>query len=218
MTPAAVRLCGVTALLLAAWAVASRTDVPGLAERAHDRLVSYFAADAAARSPVSDDAPVAMRQFRAPRRPTTTAAPVHIEIPSIGVSSALDRLDLAADGAIEPPPEWQVAGWFRRGPKPGQRGPAVVLGHVDSTTGPAIFARLHELGAGDEIIVRRKDGSTARFAVQRSARYPKARFPTGEVYLPTPEPTLRLVTCGGSFDRSAGSYRENLVVFADLIE
>ena len=202
-------------LLLALGGCAPVTDV---ADRAHGSLVRYFDDYARDRSPVADEVPDSVRDFRSQTKPSSTPRPTRIEIPSIEVASDLDLLDLADDGAIEPPPQWETAGWYRRGARPGQRGPAVILGHVDSTTGPAVFFRLDELDKGDEIHVVREDGSTARFTVRRSERYRKARFPTGEVYSPTPHPTLRLVTCTGEFDQEAGSYRDNLVVFADLIQ
>lgn len=208
----------VAATLLAALALSGCADATELPGRAYSALVDHFDDYAAERSPVAEQVPADVRRFRSTRAHARTAAPARIEIPSIGVSSRLDRLDRMADGAIAAPPDWQTAGWYRRGAKPGQPGPAVILGHVDSTTGPAVFYRLRRLAVGDEIRIVREDGSTVRFAVQRSAHYPKARFPTSDVYLPTPEPTLRLITCGGPFDRDAGSYRENLVVFADLIQ
>jgi len=89
-----------------------------------------------------------------------------------------------------------------------------VVGHVDSYTGPAVFFRLRELRKGDRIDVRRKDGSLVQFRVEWSASYAKEKFPTGLVYQATDTSTLRLVTCGGTFDRKSKSYRDNLVVFA----
>lgn len=143
---------------------------------------------------------------------------MRIEIPRIDVVSDLDRVALGDDGAIAAPQQWQTAAWYRGGVRPGQRGPAVILGHVDSKAGPAVFFRLGELVEGDEIRVVREDGSVARFAVASSGTYDKARFPTNDVYLATPEPALRLITCAGEFDRDVGHYADNLVVFADLIE
>lgn len=214
-------VCGRTARLVAALLLLTLggcAQVTEIGDRAHSSLVRYFDDYARDRSPVADDVPDTVREFRSRTKPSSTPRPARIEIPSIEVASDLDLLDLADDGAIEPPPRWETPGWYRGGARPGQRGPAVILGHVDSTTGPAVFFRLDELAKGDEIHVVREDGSTARFAVRRSERYRKARFPTGEVYSPTPHPTLRLVTCTGEFDEKAGSYRDNLVVFADLIQ
>jgi sortase (surface protein transpeptidase) len=112
------------------------------------------------------------------------------------------------------PSRWEVAGWYAPGPRPGDPGSAVILGHVDSKRGPAVFYRLRELRPGDEIVVTRADRSTVRFVVQRTEQYDKLRFPTDEVYYPTLTSTLRLVTCGGQFDATTGHYRSNIIVFA----
>ena len=142
--------------------------------------------------------------------------PVRVEIPGIGVASSLDRLGRAPDGTVEVPREWEVAGWYAPGPRPGDPGSAVILGHVDSKGGPAVFYRLRQLRRGDQIKIGRADGSAVRFVVQRTEQYPKDRFPTDEVYYPTLTPALRLVTCGGEFDATIGRYRSNLIVFATM--
>jgi sortase (surface protein transpeptidase) len=141
---------------------------------------------------------------------------VGVEIPRIGVVSSLDRLGRASDGTVQEPARWAVAGWYAPGTRPGDPGSAVILGHVDSKRGPAVFFRLHHLSRGDTVTITRADGSSVRFAVQRIEQYPKDRFPTDEVYYPTLTPTLRLVTCGGEFDATAGHYRSNLIVFATM--
>jgi len=92
----------------------------------------------------------------------------------------------------------------------------VILGHVDSKRGPAVFFRLRELRPGDRIDVQRADGSWVRFVVQRIAKYDKRRFPTDAVYYPTLTPMLQLVTCGGQFDATTGHYRSNIIVFATM--
>jgi sortase (surface protein transpeptidase) len=158
----------------------------------------------------------AARGFRSVRNYQGTPIPVRIEIPSIGVASALDHLGRAPDGTIQEPRRWQVAGWYAPGPRPGDPGSAVVLGHVDSKSGPAVFFRLRQLRRGHQVQVTRADGSVVWFVVQRTEQYPKRRFPTDEVYYPTLTPALRLVTCGGSFDATAGHYRSNIIVFAAL--
>lgn len=159
----------------------------------------------------------AARGFRSARGYRATPVPVRIDIPKIGVSSSLIRLGRAPDGTVEVPEPWEVAGWYALGPRPGEPGSAVILGHVDSKEdGPAVFFRLRELARGDQIRVRRADGSTVRFVVQRTEQYDKQRFPTDDVYYPTLTPGLRLVTCGGEFDATAGSYRSNIIVFAAI--
>jgi hypothetical protein len=144
------------------------------------------------------------------------SAPVRLEIPAIGVSSLLIRLGLNHDGTMEVPGDFQVAGWFTGGPQPGQLGPAVIAGHVDSRTGPAVFYRLRDLRAGNAVLVERADRTRLRFVVERAQSFPKAGFPTAAVFGPVPSAALRLVTCTGDFDRARGSYRDNLVVFARL--
>ncbi|HEX2375413.1 MAG TPA: class F sortase [Actinomycetota bacterium] len=147
----------------------------------------------------------------AARRPSP---PVLVEIPSIGVSSRLLRLGLRADGTMEVPRDYALAGWFTGGAVPGQAGPAVIAGHVDSRSGPAVFYRLGELRRGDRVRVLRADGHWLAFEVAATARYAKAEFPTGAVFGPVPGPVLRLITCGGAFDRSSGHYLDNVVVTA----
>jgi hypothetical protein len=158
----------------------------------------------------------AARGFRSARGYTATPVPVRIDIPTIGVSSSLDRLGRAPDGTVEVPDRFDVAGWYAPGTRPGDPGSAVILGHVDSKTGPAVFYRLRELRRGDEIRVRRADGSTLRFVAERTEQYPKKKFPTDDVYYPTLVPGLRLVTCGGAFDAGWGHYLSNIIVFAAM--
>ncbi len=125
-------------------------------------------------------------------------------------------MGLTANGQLQVPTNFARVGWWSGGPKPGEVGPAVLEGHVDSTKGAAVFYALRLLKHGDEIQVVRKDRSALVFVVDRLASYPKSNFPTLEVYGPTDTPTLRLITCTGSFDRSRHSYRDNLVVYANL--
>jgi sortase (surface protein transpeptidase) len=142
-------------------------------------------------------------------------APTHIRIPAIGVSASVVRLGLERDGTLQVP-DFGVTGWYTGGPAPGETGPAVIAGHIDSRRGPAVFHRLRELRPGDEVAVERADGSTVRFAVHGAAQYPKRTFPTEAVFGPSPDPLLRLITCGGTFDRSRESYVDNIVVTARL--
>ncbi|MGH9210510.1 MAG: class F sortase [Acidimicrobiales bacterium] len=167
-----------------------------------------------------DSIPVVERPSRPEGAPAGVApspsAPVQVEIPAIGVSSGLETLALDPDGAIGAPTDFHVAGWFADGPQPGQPGPAVLAGHIDSRDGPAVFYRLAELVIGDEIVVRREDGSEVRFRVTGIQTYPKDEFPTDAVYGPVPGPELRLITCDGPFDRASHQYLDNLVVYATL--
>lgn len=159
--------------------------------------------------------PDAVSSFTSTREYRTPAEPVAIAIPAIAVKTDLQELRRAADGTIEVP-EWNRAGWWAEGPKPGQRGPAVILGHVDSTSGPDVFFRLDELRPGDGVTVITADGNEVHFVIQRLERHPKDSFPSEAVYAPSLQPGLRLVTCGGSYDRSTGHYRDNVVAFAEL--
>jgi sortase (surface protein transpeptidase) len=150
----------------------------------------------------------------APRPARRAASPVRVVIPAIGVRAPVVRLGLNPDHTLEVPTNFGDTGWWTGGARPGEPGPAIIAGHVDSHTGPAVFYRIRELRAGDAVIVERRDGSRARFVVQGSEQYPKARFPTARVYGRTAGPTLRLITCAGTFDRSSGHYLDNTVVYA----
>ena len=142
--------------------------------------------------------------------------PTHVSIPAVGVESGLEKLGIGADGRIQPPADWQSAGWYSNGVVPGDVGPAVIAGHVDSPTGPAVFLNLTKVTAGDNVIVTMADGASYTYRVDRALRAPKAEFPTSQVYAPTPTPQLRVITCTGTWDRSIRHYTDNLVVFATL--
>ncbi len=150
--------------------------------------------------------------------PVTLQAPepARIDIPAVGIASDLVPLGFNADGSMQVPKHFAQAGWFADGPKPGETGPAVIAGHVDSTRGPAVFYRLKDLQAGNDVVVTRVDGTTATFRVTRVETYEKQAFPTAAVFGPTPAAELRLVTCGGDFDWSKHSYKSNVVVYATL--
>jgi sortase (surface protein transpeptidase) len=169
-------------------------------------------------SPASSAGGDGVESFRSARSYEVETRPVRIRIPAIEVSSRLERLGLNADGTIEIPTAWDVAGWFAQGAKPGQPGPAVILGHVDSRAGPAVFYRVRELRSGDEIFVDQRGGDTVEFVVKKLEQTDKNRFPTEDVYFPTLKPMLSLVTCGGTFDTSSGHYRDNIIVFASRVE
>ncbi len=145
-----------------------------------------------------------------------TAQPVLLTIPAIGVRTKLVDLGLNANGTLQVPASTAVAGWYSGSPAPGAVGAAVIAGHVDSRAGLGVFFWLRTLRPGDRVYVSRSDGTMAVFTVTRVQLYAKDQFPTAAVYGPVPDAELRLITCGGTFDRSLGSYLSNVVVFARL--
>ena len=157
-------------------------------------------------------APIVAARQPAPPRPV--AAPVSLTIPQIGVSTRLITLGLTAQGTVQVPSTTTVAGWYEHGPRPGATGPAVILGHIDSYKGPGVFFRLAELRPGDTVEVHRSDGSVVSFRVTAVQSYPKDDFPTQSVYGATPDPELRLITCGGAFDSATGHYLSNIIAYA----
>jgi hypothetical protein len=159
-----------------------------------------------------------------PSRPTVSPAadprplrPTHLRIPSIDVSATVTTLGIHPDHTVEVPGDPDQVGWYRLGSLPGQPGSAVILGHVDSVHGPAVFYRLRSLVPGDQVVVRGSDGSTNRFEVTSITTYANADFPAQEVYRTTGPPGLALVTCGGRYDAAHGGYQANVVAFASLV-
>ena len=203
------------AALLAIGLGATAATATGLVSTRHDRYVLAAAASAPPRVPVPRGSWAASPPPQTPARPVP--APVSLTIPAIGVHARLIRLKLTRSGALQAPRSTTVAGWYTGSPPPGATGSSVIGGHVDSHTGPGIFFRLHLLHQGDRIYVRQADGRLAVFRVTSVHRYPKAHFPTSQVYGPVPTPQLRLITCGGIFDPARGSYLSNIVVYATLI-
>jgi LPXTG-site transpeptidase (sortase) family protein len=177
--------------------------------------------DGAGRSGPPEPPPSAARPLPsvpAHAAPLRSSTPVRLEIPKIGLSTALMPLGLNPDHSLEVPPlsRAQEAGWYRFGPTPGAKGAAVIAGHVDTTRGPAVFFRLGKLRPGDVVRVEREDGRTATFRVDSVEAVPKSAFPTRKVYGSVGYPGLRLITCGGSFDREAGHYTNNIIVYGHL--
>ena len=147
----------------------------------------------------------------------TAPEPARLRIPAIGVDTSIERLGLNGDGTIEVPADPAEAGWYTNGPAPGEQGPAVILGHLDSATGPAVFYRLSSLRQGSEVLVSRADGSTATFRVTRVTSFPVNDFPSDQVYGATTDPELRLITCGGAYSLLQRRYLANVVAFATLV-
>lgn len=143
-------------------------------------------------------------------------APVRIAIPAIGVDDEVVAVGLLDDGAMAVP-DFGLAGWYDLGPKPGDLGPAVIAAHVDSRDGPDVFYGLHELQPGDAIHVHDARGRTETFTVTDREQAPKDALPADRIWhdAPPDAPTLRLITCGGTFDHAQRSYQDNIIVYAD---
>lgn len=177
---------------------------------------------AAASAPPTESGPsvsVSPRPVGPKPIPQRTARVVGLESPSIGLkANRLEELRLLPDGSLAAPKDPAIAGWYGEGPMPGELGPAILAGHVDSKTGPAVFARLGQLKPGDRVTVDVSEAGDSRrkvrFIVDRIVHASKKNFPTDEVYQATPDAQLRLITCSGPYDRVAGSYEDNTVVFA----
>jgi LPXTG-site transpeptidase (sortase) family protein len=146
------------------------------------------------------------------------SVPLRLRIPAIGVNAPITEVGLNADDTVQVPPldDHNLAGWYKYGPTPGQKGPSVLLGHVDSVTGASVFFDLKDLRKGDKVYVELKDGKTATFVVDGLQRVEKTAFPTEDVYGKLSYAGLRLITCGGAFDPTTGHYLENIIVYAHL--
>lgn len=235
--PGRIRLLGAAALLLAgAMSVAAgvhgaeppRAAGPGGAAGSRDitRVEAPplhpldgvgLAGRGPAVGPAADDVPMPRPapDWGPPIDDGQVADPVGIRIPAIGVDAQVVALGVDEAGALEVPTDFATTGWWQGGAEPGERGAAVVVGHVDSFEGPAVFFDLGQVDRGDRIIIDRADGTSAVFAVRSSMAPSKERFPTEAVYGPTNRPELRLITCHG--DLVDGSYDHNLIIFADFL-
>ncbi|MEV6795188.1 class F sortase [Streptomyces sp. NPDC051320] len=150
--------------------------------------------------------------------PLPRSTPTRITIPSIAVNAPFTPLDIGASGQLNAPPpnNTNLVGWYRGGVTPGERGTAIVAGHVDTKTGPAVFLLLRTLKPASTVNITRQDGTIAVFKVDSVETFSKANFPNDRVYADTPDPQLRVITCGGAYDRKAQDYEDNVVVFAHL--
>ena len=146
---------------------------------------------------------------------TRPAPPARISIPSAGVDAPVDGLGARATGLQVP--RLGRAGWWNGGPRPGEDGRAVIVGHLDSLHRPDVFARVPNLSRGDAIVVRDRAGDDHHYVVVGVTRVQKARFPTADVYGPAPRPVLVLITCGGPYDKAIGHYRDNVLVYARAV-
>lgn len=156
----------------------------------------------------------AVPTVEAPSSTPPAVRPTGLRIPAIGVDTDLERLRVGGAGRLRPPVDPDLAGWFPGGAVPGDLGAAVIAGHRDSRTGKAVFWRLTDLREGDRMSVTRTDGTRVQFEVVDVRRVSRSSFPTEDVYGPTPDRTLRLITCGGVYDHVRGRYLDNVLVLA----
>ena len=183
-------------------------------------VAGLFISDAASVPDVAVAAPI--RPPDPSRTPDTPDAPRRrpvdrptlVVVPSIDVRARIVGVGLNVDGSMEVP-EFGLAGWYTRGPRPGQPGPAVVVAHVDSRAGPDVFYRLHELRPGALVRIRLADGTEKRWMVRSSEQTPKDDLPVERIWNDTRKPVLRLVTCGGRFNYATRHYEDNIIVYAD---
>ncbi|WP_431931589.1 class F sortase [Nonomuraea jabiensis] len=158
--------------------------------------------------------PIPSAKAKAATRPR----PTRIKIPKIKVNAPIGAVTVDSKGKLGTPPLTRPnqTGWFKGSPVPGELGPSVINGHVSTRKGPAVFDRLRELAKGDQIYVYRSDGKVTRFTVSGIEQASKSTFPTSRVYGNTSNAQLRLITCGGVFNKTAHSYTDNIVVYATL--
>lgn len=180
---------------------------------------SVAAAPAAPSSGASSPAALVPKQGAPSASPALPrSVPTRLRIPAIAVDAPFTPLSIGASGRLDAPPpnDRNLAGWFKDGATPGERGASIVAGHVDTTTGPAVFLQLRFLRPGSTVDITRTDGMVATFKVDSVEKFSKAKFPDKRVYADTPDAQLRLITCGGDYDRKAKDYEDNVVVFAHL--
>ncbi len=142
--------------------------------------------------------------------------PAKLKVEKLGINTAFELLDLKENGELSVPESYETVGWYIQSPLPGETGPMVVVGHVDSKTGPAIFYDLGDLEVGDKIVVIKASGEEVVYRVRELERYTQNEFPTESVYGNTEGPELRLITCSGEYNQGTGRYSHNLVVYADI--
>ncbi len=143
--------------------------------------------------------------------------PIFLRIPALGTAATVEPVGLNTDGTLEVPTSWTEVGWYEYGPRPGDVGASVLAGHYDSTTGPAVFYRLEKLRKSDAIETNLADGTVMRFTVDRIQEVSKDAFPADEVYGRVDRPELRLITCGGAFDKKTHHYLKNVIVYAHAV-
>ena len=170
----------------------------------------------ASRPEVSSVAPIVHAEAAKPVG-LPRSVPTHLEVPDIGVSTDLVQIGKNSDDSLEVPADATIAGWYKFSPTPGEIGPAVITGHVDTYLGPAVFFYLKDLQPGQKILVTREDKRVVTFRVDKVAVFDQQNFPTKEVYGDIDYAGLRLITCGGTYNVLSGHYSDNVVVYASKV-
>lgn len=222
-------IAGCVGLLLAGgatitWAATQQVGPPPAPPAAESTPASSEAATSSPSAMVSD-APTDQTQKPTPKqRDSTTktlpaSRPTAVRLPALQVSSPVHSLGLDAQGALKVPEgkRYDEVAWYDGSPTPGEVGPSVLEGHVSSVNGASVFFELGATKKGDKIEVDRADGTTAHFKVTHVRTYPKDKFPKVDVYGSTQGAELRVITCGGDYDKAAGHHEDNIVVYAKLI-
>lgn len=204
----------VVGVVLVIWALAHQESAPAPHRAGRIAVPSPSA-------PIASGAGSAAAATSSSPGPLGPSRPVRVRIPAIGVNTVVNPIGLAPDGTLavpQPGPHLDQAAWFRNSPTPGQPGPSIIEGHVDSSAGPSVFFRLGAIKPGDTVVVNRKDGSVVTFRVNAVRDFLKSNFPTNLVYgSQLGEPTLRLITCS-DFDTAIHHHVGNEVVFAHLVD
>lgn len=143
--------------------------------------------------------------------------PTELSIPDVAIRTSLLSVGRNADNTIEVPASYETAGWYRYSPTPGEIGPTIIVGHVDSYRGPAVFWRLSQLRPAQLIDVKRADGKTITYQITQIKQFDQNNFPTNEVYGNISHAGLRLITCGGVYNRATNGYSHNTVVYATMV-
>jgi LPXTG-site transpeptidase (sortase) family protein len=225
--PSKRRLRTVVSVLWAVAALVLTVSLVGGRGGPSDAAGPPHAPPAGTATPAVPDQPDTPPTSAAPHRSAASGAgphlprsrPVRLLIPKISVDAPFTDLAIDRSGQLEPPPshDTNLVGWYAKGHTPGEPGTAIIAGHVDTATSPAVFAGLSELRKGDRFQVARADGGKATFVVYATKSFEKDAFPSDRVYGDTPDAQVRLITCAGAYDRRARDYTENLVVFARLV-
>jgi LPXTG-site transpeptidase (sortase) family protein len=147
----------------------------------------------------------------------TRSEPTELSIPDVAIQTSLLTVGRNADNTIKVPDSYETAGWYKHSPTPGEIGPTIIVGHVDSYRGPAVFWRLSQMQPMQLVKIKRADGQTVTYQVTDVKQFDQNNFPTNEVYGNITHAGLRLITCGGVYNRSTNSYSHNTVVYATMV-